>query len=102
MALRHSPKIITDGLVLALDPANKLSYPGSGSAINNLVGLKDACTVDGPEFSSDNSGTFNYVQGNYDNITFPNSIFATLPNGNFTMSACYNFSNFFFFFNFKI
>ena len=87
MGMNAGPDVVEDGLVLILDPANKISYPGSGSTINNLVGLKDACTIDGPEFSSDNSGTFNYVQGNQDNITFPNSIFATLPNGNFTMSA---------------
>ena len=87
MGSQYNPNIVNDGLVLTLDAANKNSYPGSGSTIKNLVGINDACTVDGPEFSSDNSGTFNYVQGNRDNITFPNSIFATLPNGNFTMSA---------------
>ena len=31
MGLFHSPKIVTDGLVLCLDAGNKKSYPGSGS-----------------------------------------------------------------------
>ena len=87
MAVRYNPKIVTDGLILSLDPANKISYPGSGSTINNLVGLKDACTVDGPEFSSSNLGTLNYVQGNRDNVTFPHSICSNLHNGNFTISV---------------
>lgn len=31
MSLNHSPKIVTDGLVLCLDAANRKSYPGSGT-----------------------------------------------------------------------
>ena len=31
MSLAHSPRIVTDGLVLALDAGNAKSYPGSGS-----------------------------------------------------------------------
>lgn len=37
MSLQHSPKIVTDGLVLALDTGNSKSYPGSGASIINLV-----------------------------------------------------------------
>lgn len=40
MALSHSPKIETDGLVLALDAANPKSYPGTGTAWTNLVGTE--------------------------------------------------------------
>ena len=35
--LTHSPRIITDGLVLCLDAANKLSYPGSGTVWSDLT-----------------------------------------------------------------
>ena len=31
MGLSHSPKIVTSGLVLALDSGNQKSYPGSGA-----------------------------------------------------------------------
>jgi hypothetical protein len=38
MALTHSPRIVLDGLVLALDAANIRSYPGSGSTWSDLIG----------------------------------------------------------------
>ena len=38
MALTHSPRIVTDGLVLALDARNTKSYPGSGSTWTDLMG----------------------------------------------------------------
>jgi len=38
MATLYSPKIVTDGLVLALDAANTESYPGSGTVWNDLSG----------------------------------------------------------------
>ena len=38
MALAHSPKIITDGLVLCLDAGNPKSYPGSGSTWYDVSG----------------------------------------------------------------
>jgi hypothetical protein len=38
MAFFYSPKIITDGLVFAVDAANKKSYPGSGTTWTDLSG----------------------------------------------------------------
>ena len=62
MALRHSPKIVTDGLVLALDAANTRSYPGSGNNIDDLSKNKiDPITkTSGITFSSSNKGFFNF------------------------------------------
>jgi hypothetical protein len=37
MALHHSPKILTSGLVLTLDAGDINSYPGSGSTVYNLI-----------------------------------------------------------------
>ncbi len=34
----YNPNIITDGLILSLDPSNTRSYPGSGTALNDLSG----------------------------------------------------------------
>jgi hypothetical protein len=38
MAVGYNPKIVTNGLVLCLDAANQKSYPGSGTAWNDLSG----------------------------------------------------------------
>ena len=38
MGLSHSPKIVTTGLVLALDAANPKSYPGTGTTWKDLSG----------------------------------------------------------------
>ena len=38
MGLAHSPRIVTDGLVLAFDAGNTKSYPGSGSTWKDLSG----------------------------------------------------------------
>jgi len=38
MAFHHSPKIVTDGLVMYLDAANPKSYPGIGSTWHDLSG----------------------------------------------------------------
>lgn len=38
MGFSRGPKIVTDGLVLALDAANTKSYPGSGTSIYDLSG----------------------------------------------------------------
>jgi hypothetical protein len=36
MAFHYSPKIVTNGLVLSLDAANRKSYPGSGTTVTDL------------------------------------------------------------------
>ena len=38
MGLVHSPRIVTDGLVLCLDAANARSYPGAGTTWTDLKG----------------------------------------------------------------
>lgn len=58
MAFNFSPKIITDGLVLYLDAANKKSYPGSETTWNDLSkGKNNGTLVNGPTFSSANGGS---------------------------------------------
>jgi hypothetical protein len=37
MSLSHSPSIVTNGLILCLDPDNTKSYPGTGSSITNII-----------------------------------------------------------------
>ena len=57
MGLTHSPKIVTNGLVLALDAANNKSYSGSGVTWNDLSGNNNTGTLtNGPTFSGANGG----------------------------------------------
>ena len=37
MAFHHSPRIVSDGLLYAIDIANSKSYPGSGTTVNDLM-----------------------------------------------------------------
>ena len=58
MGLSHSPKIVTNGLVLALDAANNKSYTGSGTSWNDLSGNSNTGTLtNGPTFSAGNMGS---------------------------------------------
>lgn len=58
MALHHNPRIVTSGLVLALDAADKNSYPGTGTVWNDLSGNGNNGTlVNGPTFNTENSGS---------------------------------------------
>ena len=85
MGLAHSPRIVTDGLVLALDAGNTKSYPGSGTTWNDLSGNSNNGTLtNGPTFDSGNGGSIVF-DGSDDviNGTINGSIFT----GNFTQSA---------------
>jgi hypothetical protein len=51
-------RLVTDGLVLALDAANTVSYPGSGTTWTDLSGSGNNGTLtNGPTFNSDNFGS---------------------------------------------
>ena len=57
MALHHSPRVVTDGLVLCLDAASKESYPGSGTVWRDLAGSNNGALTNGPTFSNVNGGS---------------------------------------------
>jgi hypothetical protein len=57
MAFANGPKIVTDGLILALDAADRTSYPGSGTAWNDLAGSNNGTLTNGPTFNSGNGGS---------------------------------------------
>ena len=70
-----SPRIVTSGLVLALDAADKNSYPGTGTNWNDLSGNNYIGTLtNGPTFNSNNRGSIvfdgvdDYVELNTTNI----------------------------------
>ena len=68
MGVAYNPRIVTDGLVLALDAGNAKSYPGSGTTWTDLSGIGNHCVFnDAPTFST-NIFTFNGTS-NYGTIT---------------------------------
>jgi hypothetical protein len=73
MALAHSPKIVTDGLVLCLDAANPKSYPGTGTTWFDLsLNKKDGSLINTPTFSTTDSGIFTFNgTNNYVLVTSP-------------------------------
>jgi len=81
MALAHSPRIITDGLVLALDAGNAKSYPGSGTSWTDLSGNGNNGTLtNGPTFDSGNGGSIVFDGSNdYVNSTSTNAIVGNNP-----------------------
>ena len=64
MGLAHSPSIISDGLILYLDAANRRSYSGSGLTVNGLVGGIGGTLINGTGFTSSNNGSFIFDGGN--------------------------------------
>jgi hypothetical protein len=85
MAFNYSPKIVTDGLVLYLDAANPKSYPGTGTAWNDISrGGNNGTLVNGPTFDSTNGGSIVFDGVNdYGINNTPN-----LPTGNITATIC--------------
>ena len=75
MALSHSPKIVTDGLVLCLDAGDRKSYSGSGSTWTDRVNNTNQTLNGVPVFESNNGGGIIF-DGTDDRlpVTFP-----TLP-----------------------
>jgi hypothetical protein len=54
----YGPKIITNGLVLYLDAANRNSYPGTGTTWTDLSGNNNNGTLtNGPTFNASNMGS---------------------------------------------
>lgn len=56
MALQHSPRIVTDGLVLCLDAANPKSYSGSGVTWGDLSNTGNNGTITNVTYSTLNGG----------------------------------------------
>ena len=74
MALAHSPRMVTDGLVLALDAGNTKSYPGSGTTWKDLSGNSNNGTLtNGPTYSSADGGYLNF-DGTNDYVDVSGSI----------------------------
>ena len=71
--------MIQDGLVLALDAADRNSYPGSGTAWTDMSGNNNNGTlVNGPTFSTSNNGAL-VLDGTNDSLSYPTITFTNQP-----------------------
>ena len=68
MGLAHSPRIVTDGLVLALDAANTKSYGGSGTTWTDLSGKGNNGDIDGATHNSDGYFSFDGSNDKVDHL----------------------------------
>ena len=61
MSLNHSPKIVTDGLVLCLDAASRKSYPGSGTTWFDRSGNGyNGTLIGGTGYNTGNGGSLTF------------------------------------------
>jgi hypothetical protein len=74
MSLNHSPRIVTDGLVLLLDAANPRSYPGTGTTWTDLSGLSNNGTlINSVGYNAANNGIMTF-DGTDDYISIPQTL----------------------------
>ena len=83
MAQQYGPKIVTDGLVLSLDAADKNSYIGSGTTWSDLSGQGNNGTITGATFDTGSGGSINF-DGSGDYITVDGHSTINFGIGNFT------------------
>jgi len=89
MGLQHSPRIVTDGLVLCLDAADKNSYPGSGNTWTDLSGQGNNGTLtnmSATPFDSGNGGSLVF-DGVNDYVVSTNDDSVKIFNNSITMEA---------------
>ena len=98
MAFSHGTpnSIVTDGLIFCVDPANVLSYPGSGTTVTDLIGDNNSTlTGDGITFENTNAGIFDldgsddYIDVNSANgnaILMPTNDTLSYTGGNVTLA----------------
>ena len=87
MGLAHSPRIVTNGLVLCLDAANRKSYPGSGTTWKDISRRgNDATLINGATFNGADKGSIAF-DGVNDIATIPNTVDTRFPhNSAWTLS----------------
>jgi hypothetical protein len=74
MGTSYNPKIVTDGLVLNLDAANRKSYPGAGTSWVDLTKNKNNLNFNGSNFNYNNSYISTTKMGSYPSIPQNSSI----------------------------
>lgn len=78
MALGHNPAIVTSGLLACFDPANKRSYPGTGTTIYDISGNGYTGTLtNGATYSSSTAGGVFVLGGVDEYIDIPINLATT-------------------------
>lgn len=91
MAFSFSPKIVTNGLVLYLDAANRNSYVSGSTTWNDISRSGNNGTLtNGPTFNSANGGSIVF-DGIDDNVTLPHVF--NISSGGLTFNTWFNCSN---------
>jgi hypothetical protein len=93
MAISRGPKIVTNGLVLALDAADKNSYSGTGTTWTDLSGNNNTGTLtNGSTFNNDRGGciVFDGVD-DYVNVPY-NASTISFPTDNATICVWFKTS----------
>jgi hypothetical protein len=91
MSVSYNTKIVTNGLVLALDAANSKSYPGSGTTWTDLSGRGNNGTLENsPSYSGSNGGTLLF-NGTTQRVICGNASNLQITVG--TISAWFNANN---------
>jgi hypothetical protein len=78
MGVSGGPDMIQDGLVLALDAADRNSYPGSGTTWRDVSGNNLLATITSPVFTTEGGGGFTSGNTSYPAVTQNNPTQITL------------------------
>jgi hypothetical protein len=93
MSFAHSPKIVTDGLVLSLDAGNTKSYPGTGTTWFDKSGFSNNGTlVNGPTFNTGSLGSIVF-DGVDDYVTLPSSSNYSYGTADFSVDYWFNINS---------
>jgi len=92
--LSGGPNMVYDGLVLYLDAANPISYPGSGTTWTDISrGGSNGTLTNGPTFNSGNGGSIVF-DGTNDGILLPGTNFSlnqmTISSWNYSVNYQHN------------
>lgn len=89
MAFGNGPRIVTDGLIVGLDVADKNSYVSGSSVWRSLVGSTiSGSLINGPTFTSANEGSI-FFDGTNDYINFGNITIGTATTMLFWISGSF-------------
>jgi hypothetical protein len=93
MAFIHSPKVVTDGLVLYSDAANRNSYPRTGTTWTDLSGNDNNGTLtNSPTFDGSNGGNLVFPNISTQSSSIPDS--TILKPSSVTLSAWVNITQY--------
>jgi hypothetical protein len=87
MATSYNPKTVTNGLILALDAANRKSYAGSGTVWTDLTGNANTGTLtNSPTFTGTNGGSIAFTAASSQYVDVANPTTFSFANTTFMVS----------------